>query len=195
MGRKSQPRHTPLSIKNVWAKDFMRNAGSTSAGAVQQRSQAQSSIIDKGGKKKWKNRWEHYLSTVPRSKKIPAYEGELGHQRNKLHKGLRKAESSLPIQLRTEKEGFQHSSMPAESLMWCPLRAIVDGDGRISNTLSFFARIMPTTVAGIRNRRNKSILGDYVDRKRSSCGCPMRHERRSSIAMVFSYKRSVRWYR
>ena len=43
---------------------------------------------------------------MPRSKKTPAHEGELGHQRNKLHEGLRKAESSLAIQLQTKKTGF-----------------------------------------------------------------------------------------
>ena len=77
----------------------------------QQESQVESlcnrkSLMTKWVKKRWKERWEAHLKTVPSTKKTPAHDGELGRQRDKLHQGLRKAESSLAIQLRTEKVGF-----------------------------------------------------------------------------------------
>ena len=97
-----------MSIKSTRAKSVIKTARSNLAEATQQRRQAQSlsSIVEEWAKKKWENRWKHYLSTAPRSKKTPAHEEELGHRRTKLHQGLCKAESSLAIQLRTEKIGL-----------------------------------------------------------------------------------------
>ena len=46
-----------------------------------------------------------YQDSIPEVLKTPAQEGDLKHRR-KLHIGLRKAESSLAKQLRTEKVGF-----------------------------------------------------------------------------------------
>ena len=63
-------------------------------------------MIGKWAKERWEKRWEHYLSTIPESRKTPAHKESLGRQRNKLHQRLRRAEGSLAIQLRTEKVGF-----------------------------------------------------------------------------------------
>ena len=46
------------------------------------------------------------FDSVPSARKTPAHEGKLGRSRDILHQGLRKAESLLAIQLRTEKVGF-----------------------------------------------------------------------------------------
>ena len=60
------------------------------------------------GKQKWTERWNQYVDTIPMAHRTPAYIGELG-QRDMLHRGLRKAENSLAIQLRTKKAGFTAS--------------------------------------------------------------------------------------
>ena len=49
---------------------------------------------------------EHYLSIVPPAKRMPAHDGGLGQQRDKLPQGVWKTESSLATQLRTETIGF-----------------------------------------------------------------------------------------
>lgn len=57
-----------------------------------------------------KKRWEHYLGIVlPRP---PAHNGDLGRQRDKLHRGHRKAENSLAVQLRTKKKVRSIPSRP-----------------------------------------------------------------------------------
>ena len=61
-----------------------------------------SKTVEKWATKKCRKRWEHYLSPVPSTKRVPA----LGRQQDILHRGFRKAESSLALQLRTEKIGF-----------------------------------------------------------------------------------------
>ena len=61
-------------------------------------------IIRNWAKYKWRERWEQYLGNTPPASRTVAHDHEL--QRNKLHRTLRKAESSLAIQLRTEKVGF-----------------------------------------------------------------------------------------
>lgn len=42
----------------------------------------------------------------PATRKAPAHNRELGRPRDRVHQGLRKAESSIVIQLRSEKRGF-----------------------------------------------------------------------------------------
>ena len=110
-GRRSRPGDIPILIKETWAKDIMEKLHSNQLETNQQESQVESlcnrkSLMTKWVKKRWKERWEAHLKTVPSTKKTPAHDGELGRQRDKLHHGLRKAESSLAIQLRTEKVGF-----------------------------------------------------------------------------------------
>ena len=110
-GRRSQPGDIPMLIKDAWAKEIMEKLHSNQSETNQQESQAKppgsrKSLIKGWVKKRWKGRWEAYLSTIPSTKKTPAYDGELGRQRDKLHHNLRKAESSLAIRLRTEKVGF-----------------------------------------------------------------------------------------
>ena len=109
--RKSRPGDTPMRIKEAWAKDIMEKLRSHQSETNQQESQVESlcnkkGLMTKWAKKRWKERWEAYLNTVPSTKKTPAHNGELRRQRDKLHQRLRKAESSLAIQLRTEKVGF-----------------------------------------------------------------------------------------
>ena len=64
------------------------------------------SLVKKWVKKRWEEQWEAYLSTVPSTKKTPAHDGKLGQQQDMLHQGLRKAETSLAVQLQSEKVGF-----------------------------------------------------------------------------------------
>lgn len=63
-------------------------------------------MMRRWAKKRRKKRWERYLDTVPITKITSAHDRDLGRQQNKLHQGLRKVESSLAIQLRTEKVVF-----------------------------------------------------------------------------------------
>lgn len=63
-------------------------------------------IVKKWAIQRWRERWEHYLPTVPPAKRTPAHDGELGRRREKLHEGLHEIGSLLAIQLRTGKIGF-----------------------------------------------------------------------------------------
>lgn len=60
-------------------------------------------LIRKWVKQKWEERWDHCLDSIAEN---PAHGHELGYPRDKLHQGFRIAESSLVVQLRTEKAGF-----------------------------------------------------------------------------------------
>lgn len=50
--------------------------------------------------------WKHYLDSIHAVRRTPFHSCELSSSRDKLHQGLGKAESSLAIQLRTEKIGL-----------------------------------------------------------------------------------------
>ena len=100
-----------MVIKDAWAKSIMEKLHSSLPGTNRQGGQdepphSRESLVKKWIKRRWEEQWEAYLNTVPPTKKTPAHEGKLGQQRNMLYQGLRKAESSLAVQLRTEKVGF-----------------------------------------------------------------------------------------
>lgn len=69
-----------------------------------------SKTTEKWTTRTWKERWEHYLSTVPPAKRTPAHDGDLGRERDKIHQGLRKAQSSVAIQLRAERIGVRSNT-------------------------------------------------------------------------------------
>lgn len=82
-----------------------------------------------------------------RSRKTPAHGQELGYPRDKLQQGFRKVESSLAVQLRTEKAGFAaflHARRVPDMISPACSAA---GDARIRSTLSYFAQITPVIVA------------------------------------------------
>lgn len=62
--------------------------------------------INKWAEQRWETRWLQYPDAIPMARRTPAHHYELGHFRDRLHQNLRKAESSLAFQLRTEKIGF-----------------------------------------------------------------------------------------
>ena len=107
-GRKHQPGATPMSIKDKWAKDsidrLQKELETTQRAG--RKVPSHETIISKWAKQKWEKRWNHYLDSIPIARKTPAHDCKLGPPRDKLHQGLRKAESSVAIQLRTEKVGF-----------------------------------------------------------------------------------------
>ena len=91
-----------MSTKDRWAKDNMDRL-QKEVETTQRAGQAQVSrekIIRKRAKQKWEERLNHYLDSIPIARKTPAHVRKLGLSRDKLHQGLRKAESSLAIQLR-----------------------------------------------------------------------------------------------
>ena len=97
-----------MSIKDRWAKESM-NKLRKEIEALPRTDRTQilnGNIIRKWTKQKWKERWNHYLDSIPAAQKTPSHDCRLGTFRKKLHQGLRKAESSLAIQLRTGKVGF-----------------------------------------------------------------------------------------
>ena len=105
--REDIPISFPMSIKDQWVKEKMEGtqaAGANSATGNKEPA-SNSMFAKKWAKQKWSERWEHYLDTVPALRKTPAHEPKLS-TRKKLHQGLRKAESSVAVQLRTEKVGF-----------------------------------------------------------------------------------------
>ena len=59
-------------------------------------------------RKKWTDRWDIYKAAIPSHQRTPAQEGLLIGNRLDYHSGLRKAESSMAIQLRSGKNGFNH---------------------------------------------------------------------------------------
>lgn len=90
---------------------------------VQQEMKPNSHMVGKIGRcRKWRERGEQYLDTIPpRKESTPAHEGDLGRQRKDCIKVRAIAKSSLASQLRIEKGGdSQHSSMPAEPPTWSP---------------------------------------------------------------------------
>ena len=105
-----------MLVKDAWAKDIMEKLHSNQLETNQRESQAEppcgrKSLVKEWVKKRWKERWEAHLGTVPSTKKTPAHDGGLGRQRDVLHQGLRKVESSLAIQLRTEKVGLHYKAL------------------------------------------------------------------------------------
>lgn len=80
---------TPMSFKDAWAKKNMEKVQSNSLMTLRQEEDCEKTMQRKSGKE----RWEHQLGIVP--PRTPAHNGDLGRQRDKLHRGLGKAESSL----------------------------------------------------------------------------------------------------
>ena len=95
-GRRKEPGETPMTVKNAWAKETIRIIQSEALTATQQGK----GMTNKWAKERWEKRREHYLSTIPESRKMPAHKESLGRQQDQIHQGPRKAESSLAIQLR-----------------------------------------------------------------------------------------------
>ena len=97
-----------MIIKDTWTRGIMDRVveawQKSHHGSQTQLSRG--NIIRNWAKEKWKERWKEYLDTATSTNKTPAHHQDLGRPRDKLHQGLRKAESPLAIQLRTEKVGF-----------------------------------------------------------------------------------------
>ena len=96
-----------MSTKDKWVKKKMEDTRAARANSAPDINEQASSgtLAKKWARQKWDERWGHYLDTVPALRNTPAHEPELS-TRKKLHQGLRKAESSLAVQLRTEKIRF-----------------------------------------------------------------------------------------
>ena len=102
--RERQPRATLMSTKDRWAKESMdrlRKEVETTQ-RVDRAQVSSGKIIRKWAKQKWEERWNPYLDSIPAAQKTPWHDCRLGLFREKLHQGLRKAESSLAIQRHTE---------------------------------------------------------------------------------------------
>ena len=99
-----------MTVEDAWAKEIIERIDNDPLGIAQQGNKSRppsgKNMVRKWAMEKWEKSWKHHLDTVSRSKRTPAHNEVFGHQRDKLHQGLRKAESSLAIQLRTEKIGF-----------------------------------------------------------------------------------------
>lgn len=93
-GRRRQPGATSMVVKDAWVrstreKNARRIAGyNTAFGGT---------LAKKWARQKWNEPWDHYLKAISTVHGKPAHERELGRQRDTLHRGLRKAESSLAI--------------------------------------------------------------------------------------------------
>ena len=110
-GRRSQPKNTPIGIKDAWAKSIMEKLHSSLPGTNQQEDQdeplySKENLMKKWIKRRWEEQWETYLNTVPSTKKTSAHKRKLRQQQNMLYQDLRKAESSLAVQLCIEKVEF-----------------------------------------------------------------------------------------
>ena len=103
--KKRRPGATPMSTKDKWVKEKMEDTRAARANSATGDDEQVSSgmLAKKWARQKWDERRGHY--TVLALRKTPAHEPKLS-TRKKLHQGLRKAESSLAVQLRTEKVGF-----------------------------------------------------------------------------------------
>ena len=92
-----------MAVKDEWAKKNMERLGSTQE--TGRGDTLGGKLAGKWARQRWDERWKGYLDSVPASWRTRAHDGGL-HTHGKLHHGLRKAESSLAVQLRTEKVGF-----------------------------------------------------------------------------------------
>ena len=97
-----------MQVKEAWAKNSMDQLNHEEEVTLRagQPQSSREKTPRKWAKRRWKEKWEHYLSTVPEWKRMPAHWEDPGQQRDKLHQRLCKAESSPAIQLRIEKVGF-----------------------------------------------------------------------------------------
>lgn len=139
-------------------------------------------IGKKIGETKMDRMMEPVFGYGPMARRTPAQMGELRRQRDMLHRGLSKAESSgnptsygksrvCSILTRSQSPRCGLSSLS----MWM-------GDDKTRNTLSSSARVMPVTSQFIRSRRSKPTPGNDVDRERPSYSGTIGHEQRSFIA-------------
>ena len=188
-GRRSQPGDTPMTVKETWAKRIMERRDDNSLRMAQQEDLTPSSneknTVRKWAIEKWKKRWKNHLDTVPRSKRTPAHDEILGSQRDKLHQDLRKAESSLAIQLRTGKIGFGallHARRVPDIIspglsMW-----MAASEPQTHNC--FLSGPCRQPSKAIRSGGDRSIRWDYVNRKRAPGGGSMGYERRYSGSIL-----------
>ena len=78
------------SLKDAWAKKNVEAIQYDLSSTLRQEGQihgSRSKTAEQWAIRKWRERWEHYLSTVPPAKRTPAHDGDLGRQRDKLHQG------------------------------------------------------------------------------------------------------------
>ena len=88
-GRKSKPETTSMQAKKAWAKNSMDHLYQEDEVGASQPQSLRKKTPRKWARQRWKEGWDHYLSTVPESKRTPAHRGDLGQQRDKLLSGVR----------------------------------------------------------------------------------------------------------
>ena len=97
-GRRRRHPTTPGAQKLAWYQRLLR---ATPQNQTNPRSQ-----IDKAIHNQWASSWVRYRDRVPPDKRVAAHVRDITLKDPHLHDNLRKAESSLATQLRTEKIGF-----------------------------------------------------------------------------------------
>lgn len=135
-------------------------------------------------KKRKKNPPHHRRITW--SKTTPARKGNSEHQREKLHQGLCKAESSLANQTHTEKIGlvaFLHACTLLNVGFPACQCSRQRADRRTLKTWCFLSDLRPLLSKTIWGSGNESIPGNSVDRKGASRSGQVGHERGTPVAI------------
>lgn len=105
-GPKKKIESTPAKKKAQWATHSLNEFTRARSQNRQTGAEKESKTIKDWEKERRITRWEAYQNSIPAHRKQPAQEGPLAYSRLYLHNTLRKAESSIAIQLRSGKIGF-----------------------------------------------------------------------------------------
>ena len=92
---------TPSLHRSMWAEKILSECPEAGPGPKKQKSAVRKHFLGR-----WKKRWREYYSKTPVQARVAAQRGEISPLHLGRHVGLSKAESSLAIQIRTEKIGL-----------------------------------------------------------------------------------------